>query len=137
MGESNYSKPTVWYVLCIVTLWMRCKNKFYPILWRLSSSLSYIKTKSYYLAPLSQWKEAAKLMGTIWNLLLIGIILRGGDLSDIFLSKTLKYSEIVTPRNISQLSNLFHCVWSHNFTLTVPSNHSEGDWKLFLCCDCI
>ena len=49
-------------------------------------------------------------MGTIWNLLLIGIILRGGDLSEIFLSKTLKYSEIVKPRNVSQLSNLFHCV---------------------------
>ena len=33
-----------------------------------------------------------------------------GDLSEIFLSKTLKYSKIVTPRNLSQLSNLFHCV---------------------------
>ena len=134
MGESNNSKPTVWYV-DVVTLRMTWKIKFYPMIW--TSFLSYIKTKSYYLAPLSQWKEAAKLMGTIWNLLLIGIILRGGDLSEIFLSKTLKYSKIVTPRNLSQLSNLFHCVWSHNFTLTVPSNHSEGDWKLFLCCDCI
>ena len=134
MGESNNSKPTIWYV-DVVILRMIWKIKFYPKIW--TSFLSYIKTKSYYLAPLSQWKEAAKLMGTIWNLLLIGIILRGGDLSDIFLSKTLKYSEIVTPRNISQLSNLFHCVWSHNFTLTVPSNHSEGDWKLFLCCDSI
>ena len=59
-------------------------------------------------------------MGTIWNLLLIGIILRGGDLSDIFLSKTLKYSgDTEQPITRGGLRTDLICNFASHFTTTV------------------
>ena len=90
--------------------------------------------ESYNLEALSQWKEAAKLMGAIWNLLLIGIIWWGGNTNRKYFHWRL-FKHIALKQNWSQRKSPLSEDTIVSYTSTDSMKWLIEKFKSFLCCD--